>query len=93
MCADAALGPTVAVQVLTQSKLVVGNLGDSRCVLGKVDVRGHVSAVALSIDHTPMDPREAERVIATGVSELGCAACVSQVLPLSAVLGHALLPV
>lgn len=34
---------------------------------GKVSVRGGVSAVALSVDHTPMDPREAGRVIAGGV--------------------------
>lgn len=35
---------------------------------GKVGVRGGVSAVALSVDHTPMDPREAGRVVAAGVS-------------------------
>jgi hypothetical protein len=35
---------------------------------GKVDSHGAVTAVALSSDHTPMDAKEAERIIATGVS-------------------------
>jgi hypothetical protein len=37
---------------------------------GKVDAHGAVTAVALSSDHTPMDAKEAERIIATGVSGL-----------------------
>jgi hypothetical protein len=37
---------------------------------GKVDAHGAVTAVALSSDHTPMDAKEAERIIATGVSRL-----------------------
>eukprot|EP00879_Flechtneria_rotunda_P010667 GHRR01011148.1.p1 GENE.GHRR01011148.1~~GHRR01011148.1.p1 ORF type:complete len:419 (+),score=173.69 GHRR01011148.1:342-1598(+) len=59
-------GSTGIVAVLAQSKLVVANLGDSRCVLGKVDIRGAVTAVALSTDHTPTDKIEADRIIASG---------------------------
>jgi hypothetical protein len=36
---------------------------------GRVDARtGKVAAVPLSSDHTPMDPAEADRVLASGVS-------------------------
>uniref|UniRef100_A0A383VYJ0 protein-serine/threonine phosphatase n=1 Tax=Tetradesmus obliquus TaxID=3088 RepID=A0A383VYJ0_TETOB len=59
-------GSTGIVALVHQSRLVAANLGDSRCVLGKVDAHGAVTAVALSSDHTPMDAKEAERIIATG---------------------------
>lgn len=38
---------------------------------GKVDIHNCVTAVALSSDHTPMDAKEAERVLAAGVSMAG----------------------
>ncbi|KAF8071239.1 protein phosphatase [Scenedesmus sp. PABB004] len=59
-------GSTGIVAVLAPHRLVAANLGDSRCVLGKVDARGAVTAVALSADHTPMDDKEAQRVVAAG---------------------------
>ena len=43
-------------------RLLVVNLGDSRCAL----VRADGSAVALSVDHKPNRPDERERVMAAG---------------------------
>jgi protein phosphatase 1L len=43
-------------------RLLVANLGDSRCAL----VRADGSAVALSVDHKPNRPDERERVVAAG---------------------------
>ena len=43
-------------------RLLVANLGDSRCAL----VRADGSAVALSVDHKPNRPDERERVMAAG---------------------------
>ncbi|KIY98047.1 Protein phosphatase 2C containing protein [Monoraphidium neglectum] len=57
----------IAAVVTAGNKLVVANLGDSRCVAGCVEVRsGRVAAVPLSSDHTPMDQAEADRVLASG---------------------------
>lgn len=59
-------GSTGVVALALDNKLVVGNLGDSRCLLGKVDPAGRPQAVPLSSDHNPLDPREAQRILGTG---------------------------
>ena len=72
-------GSTGVAALLTPAgKLVVANLGDSRCVAGRLEARGSggsgggrgvsaVTAVALTSDHTPADAAEADRIIASGV--------------------------
>ncbi|KAI8474496.1 MAG: phosphatase 2C-like domain-containing protein [Monoraphidium minutum] len=57
----------IAAVVTGGGKLVVANLGDSRCVAGRIEPRGgKVVAVPLSSDHTPMDQAEADRILASG---------------------------
>ncbi|KAL6762977.1 phosphatase 2C-like domain-containing protein [Haematococcus lacustris] len=65
-------GCTSCVALLTpQGQLVVANLGDSRCLLGKVEPCGQgVTAWEFTNDHTPASPAEAARVQACG----GCVA-------------------
>lgn len=59
-------GSTGVAALLVQERLVVANLGDSRCIMGKVSATNQSSALALTTDHTPMDVREAQRIVATG---------------------------
>ena len=51
--------------------LLVAGVGDSRCMLGRLQPDGAVRAVLLSIDHTPENPTEAARVRLHGVSTSG----------------------
>ncbi|XP_073394994.1 probable protein phosphatase 2C 33 [Physcomitrium patens] len=54
---------TTAVTVLKQGKhLVIGNVGDSRAILGTKDDNGSWKAVQLTVDLKPNLPREAERI-------------------------------
>jgi serine/threonine protein phosphatase PrpC len=54
---------TTAVTVLKQGKhLVIGNVGDSRAILGTKDDKGAYTAVQLTVDLKPNLPREAERI-------------------------------
>ncbi|KAL3109632.1 hypothetical protein niasHT_018830 [Heterodera trifolii] len=61
-------GSTACVVLLFKDKLVVANIGDSRCVLCRAG-----KAVELSADHKPEDLKEKERIEAAGgsVSEDG----------------------
>lgn len=54
---------TTAVTVLKQGKhLVIGNVGDSRAILGTKDEKGAYVSVQLTVDLKPNLPREAERI-------------------------------
>lgn len=44
------------------NKLLVANLGDSRCMLGRVNTEGTVTAIPLSSDHSCDVPSEAARI-------------------------------
>eukprot|EP00884_Botryococcus_braunii_P021116 jgi/Botrbrau1/7689/Bobra.0159s0127.1 len=60
---------TTAVTVLIQprGRLLIANVGDSRAVLGRVDLAGRtVTAEGLTNDHTPDMESEAERIKASG---------------------------
>mmetsp|Transcript_14765 Transcript_14765/g.42020 ORF Transcript_14765/g.42020 Transcript_14765/m.42020 type:complete len:936 (+) Transcript_14765:121-2928(+) len=54
-------GSTGVVGLVWGNRLFVGNAGDARCVLGTAD--GQV--IRMSVDHTPQERSEAERVAAT----------------------------
>lgn len=51
-------GSTVIMAIFAGNMIHVANLGDSRCVLGMMDG----SAVPLSFDHKPSNPKEKQRL-------------------------------
>ncbi|PUZ46599.1 hypothetical protein GQ55_7G093100 [Panicum hallii var. hallii] len=60
---DCAFSGTTAVTVIKQGQnLIIGNLGDSRAVLGTRDEENHLVAVQLTVDLKPSIPSEAERI-------------------------------
>jgi len=65
-------GSTGVVAMLDAHRLVVANLGDSKCVLGRVDSggtgggRGGAVAVEMTNEHTPGLVAEAARVLSCG---------------------------
>jgi len=63
-------GATCVIAILRGRSLLVGNLGDSRCVLAR-RVNGVLSPVALSNDHKPDRPDERQRILAAG-GKVGC---------------------
>jgi len=58
-------GSTAVVCLLDGNELVVGNLGDSRCVVGGIQ-DNETTAQAMSRDHTPELEEEKQRVIQMG---------------------------
>ncbi len=68
------------------SKLLVANIGDSRCMLGRIPKAGALTSVALSVDHVPDVPSEAARIRGQGVRpslkvarmqfQEGCTVCI-----------------
>ena len=63
---DSTLSGSTCVSVIyTPYKLIVANLGDSRCILGKLK-NGKWSSKMLSRDHKPNVPEEAERIKSRG---------------------------
>lgn len=63
-------GATCVITVQQGNHLKVGNLGDSRCVLGRI-VNGLIVAVPLSRDHKPDRPDEHQRIVQCG-GQVGC---------------------
>ncbi|KAM3313101.1 hypothetical protein ACQJBY_032671 [Aegilops geniculata] len=60
---DSICSGTTAVTLIKQGQdLIVGNLGDSRAVLGTRDQNGHLVAHQLTVDLKPDHPREARRI-------------------------------
>ncbi|CAO1939066.1 unnamed protein product [Urochloa humidicola] len=60
---DCAFSGTTAVTVFKQGQnLIIGNLGDSRAVLGTRDENNRLVAVQLTVDLKPNIPSEAERI-------------------------------
>ncbi|CEM04488.1 unnamed protein product [Vitrella brassicaformis CCMP3155] len=58
---------TVALHRMSEHKLWVAHVGDSRCVLGKVDQKARrVWAVDLTNDHKPNLEAEKKRIVASG---------------------------
>lgn len=58
-------GSTLNLVLISGDKLVCGNVGDSRCVIGKF-VGKEWKVDVVSKDHKPSDPAESERVIKEG---------------------------
>jgi protein phosphatase 1G len=56
------VGSTACAAVVSEDRVYVANVGDSRCVLSK-----NGEAVDLSIDHKPNTPRERARIEAAGL--------------------------
>ena len=59
-------GSTCVSVIYTAEKLIIANLGDSRCVLGKKMGNDEWKAVNLTRDHKPSVPEEAERIKSFG---------------------------
>ena len=59
-------GSTCVSVIYTPEKLIIANLGDSRCVLGKKIENDKWKAVNLTTDHKPSVPEEAERIKSYG---------------------------
>ena len=60
-------GTTCISTIYTPQKLIIANIGDSRCILGKYDnnAKKFISE-NLSRDHKPTIPEEAERILKVG---------------------------
>ena len=65
---DSDLSGTTCISVIyTPQKLIIANIGDSRCVLGKFDnKKSKFISENLSRDHKPTIPEEAERILKVG---------------------------
>ncbi|CAM9241505.1 unnamed protein product [Chrysoparadoxa australica] len=63
-------GATCVMATIKDGTITVANLGDSRCVLGRM-VRGQLNAVQLSHDHKPDRPDERDRIVAVGGQVVG----------------------
>ena len=65
---DSDLSGTTCISVIyTPQKLIIANIGDSRCVLGKYNKKEEkYIAENLSRDHKPTIPEEAERILKVG---------------------------
>jgi serine/threonine protein phosphatase PrpC len=59
-------GSTCVSVIYTPEKLIIANLGDSRCVLGKKIGQNEWKAENLTRDHKPSIPEEAERIKSYG---------------------------
>ena len=55
-------GSTCVSVIYTPKKLIIANVGDSRCVLGSCTSKGEWKFENLSKDHKPSDKEEAERI-------------------------------
>jgi len=55
-------GSTCISVIYTPKKLIIANVGDSRCVLGSCTSKGEWKFENLSKDHKPNDKEEAERI-------------------------------
>ena len=55
-------GSTCVSVIYTPKKLIIANVGDSRCVLGSCTSKGEWKFENLSKDHNPSDKEEAERI-------------------------------
>ena len=55
-------GSTCVSVIYTPIKLIIANIGDSRCVLGKLNKNNKWDYENLSRDHKPTIPEEAERI-------------------------------
>ena len=55
-------GSTCVSVIYTPKKLIIANIGDSRCVLGKLNKNNKWEYENLSRDHKPSLPEEAERI-------------------------------
>lgn len=62
------LSGSTAITALLDSngQLTIGNVGDSRCILGRVHEK-RLHTECLSTDHTPYVPSEASRILAKQV--------------------------
>ena len=65
---DSTLSGTTCISVIyTPKKLIIANIGDSRCVLGKYNQKENkYVSEDLSRDHKPTIPEEAERILKVG---------------------------
>lgn len=59
-------GTTLVFAIKNGSRLFVGNIGDSRCVLARKTDDGHIEAVPLTVDQKPDNPEEKARILRAG---------------------------
>lgn len=59
-------GTTCVFAVKVKDVMYVGNIGDSRCVVGRTGSDGRITTIALSEDQKPENPEEKKRIIANG---------------------------
>ena len=60
-------GTTCISVIYTPQKLIIANIGDSRCILGKYNIKeDKFISENLSRDHKPTIPEEAERILKVG---------------------------
>lgn len=60
-------GSTAVVGIVTENKVTVANVGDSRAVIAKM-VDDKCVAVPMSIDHKPDLPQERKRILSAGLT-------------------------
>ncbi|GAX75600.1 hypothetical protein CEUSTIGMA_g3044.t1 [Chlamydomonas eustigma] len=59
-------GSTCVTALISAHRLIVANVGDSRCILGRVSSDQEVMALDMTNDHNPQLLAEANRVLAAG---------------------------
>lgn len=59
-------GTTACYGLIIGDELFLGNVGDSRAVLGRIGITGRVEAVDLTFDHKPEDELERRRIELSG---------------------------
>lgn len=65
-CSLSGCTATVVLHRKNENKLYAAHVGDSRCVLGRIDKEGKLQAVDLTIDHKPNNEAERKRITASG---------------------------
>ncbi|CAE8620885.1 unnamed protein product [Polarella glacialis] len=68
-------GCTVVVALVAGERMTIAWLGDSRAILCRTTSKGDIAAVALTEDHRPSAPAEAERVRRAGGSVVNFDGC------------------
>ena len=66
VCRTEYSGTTACYGLIIGAELYLGNVGDSRAVLGRVGITGRVEAVDLTFDHKPEDKLEKRRIELSG---------------------------
>jgi len=68
LCRTKYSGTTACYGLVIGDEVFLGNVGDSRAILGRVGITGRVEAVDLTFDHKPEDDLEQRRIELSGGS-------------------------